>query len=103
MNFVNANSSSASSKKTELQKGVQKKTLDKIRVCLSAHPETYLPCEMIALETGLSRVTIIKKDKKIDCAIHTQSIAITSYSTGCRFFKEMSIIGAECVKAPQDT
>lgn len=25
------------------------------------------------------------------------------YSTGCKFFKEMSIIGAECVKAPQDT
>lgn len=56
--LVNANSSSASSKKAELQKGVQKKTLDKIRTCLSAHPGNYLPCEVIASETGLSRVTI---------------------------------------------
>ena len=56
--LVNASTPSASTKKAELQKGVQKKTLDKIRVCLSAHPGNYLPCEQIASETGLSRVTI---------------------------------------------
>jgi Response regulator of citrate/malate metabolism len=56
--LVNASTPSASTKKTELQKGVQQKTLDKIRVCLSAHPGNYLPCEQIASETGLSRVTI---------------------------------------------
>ena len=56
--LVNASTPSASTKKAELQKGVQQKTLDKIRVCLSAHPGNYLPCEQIASETGLSRVTI---------------------------------------------
>lgn len=30
-------------------------------------------------------------------------ISLFFYSIGCKFFKEMSIIGAECVKAPQDT
>ncbi len=56
--LVNASTPSASIKKAELQKGVQQKTLDKIRICLSAHPGNYLPCEQIASETGLSRVTI---------------------------------------------
>lgn len=56
--LVNASTPSASTKKAELQKGVQQKTLDKIRVCLSSHPRNYLPCEQIASETGLSRVTI---------------------------------------------
>lgn len=56
--LVNASTPSASTKKAELQKGVQQKTLDKIRVCLSSHPGNYLPCEQIASETGLSRVTI---------------------------------------------
>ena len=40
--LVNASTPSASTKKAELQKGVQKKTLDKIRVCLSVHPGNYL-------------------------------------------------------------
>ena len=44
--LVNASTPSASTKKAELQKGVQQKTLDKIRVCLSAHPGNYLPCDL---------------------------------------------------------
>lgn len=80
--LVNASTPSASTKKTELQKGVQQKTLDKIRVCLSAHPGNYLPCEQIASETGLSRVTI---RRYINFLIEGNEVtSMIDYSTGGR-------------------
>lgn len=80
--LVNASTPSASTKKAELQKGVQQKTLDKIRVCLSAHPGNYLPCEQIASETGLSRVTI---RRYMNFLIEENEVtSIIDYSTGGR-------------------
>ena len=80
--LVNASTPSASTKKTELQKGVQQKTLDKIRVCLSAHPGNYLPCEQIASETGLSRVTIRRYMNFLNEGNEVTSMI--DYSTGGR-------------------
>ncbi len=80
--LVNASSPAASTKKAELQKGVQQKTLDKIRVCLSAHPGNYLPCEQIASETGLSRVTI---RRYMNFLIEENKVtSMIDYSTGGR-------------------
>lgn len=80
--LVNASSPAASTKKAELQKGVQQKTLDKIRVCLSAHPRNYLPCEQIASETGLSRVTI---RRYMNFLIEENEVtSMIDYSTGGR-------------------
>lgn len=80
--LVNASSPAASTKKAELQKGVQQKTLDKIRVCLSAHPGSYLPCEQIASETGLSRVTI---RRYMNFLIEENEVtSMIDYSTGGR-------------------
>lgn len=80
--LVNASSPAASTKKAELQKGVQQKTLDKIRVCLSAHPGRYLPCEQIASETGLSRVTI---RRYMNFLIEENEVtSMIDYSTGGR-------------------
>lgn len=80
--LVNASTPSASTKKAELQKGVQKKTLDKIRVCLSAHLGNYLPCEQIASETGLSRVTIRRYMNFL--IEENEVISQIDYSTGGR-------------------
>lgn len=80
--LVNTSTPSASTKKAELQKGVQQKTLDKIRVCLSAHPGNYLPCEQIASETGLSRVTI---RRYMNFLIEENEVtSMIDYSTGGR-------------------
>ena len=80
--LVNSSTPSASTKKAELQKGVQQKTLDKIRVCLSAHPGNYLPCEQIASETGLSRVTI---RRYMNFLIEENEVtSMIDYSTGGR-------------------
>lgn len=80
--LVNASSPAASTKKAELQKGVQQKTLDKIRICLSAHPGNYLPCEQIASETGLSRVTI---RRYMNFLIEENKVtSMIDYSTGGR-------------------
>lgn len=80
--LVNASSPAASTKKAELQKGVQKKTLDKIRVCLSAHSGNYLPCEQIASETGLSRVTIRRYMNFL--IEENEVVSMIDYSTGGR-------------------
>lgn len=80
--LVNASTPSASTKKAELQKGVQQKTLDKIRTCLSAHPGNYLPCEQIASETGLSRVTIRRYMNFL--IEENEVISMIDYSTGGR-------------------
>ena len=42
----------------ELRKGLQYKTLEKIRGCLKNHASEYLSCDRIAEEVGLSTVTV---------------------------------------------
>lgn len=49
---------SKQSRKMELQKGLQRQTLEKINACLQAHPGALLTSEEIASETGLSKVTV---------------------------------------------
>ena len=48
---------STKSKEAELQKGLQRQTLDKILSCLHEHPQEYLTCDFIASEVNLSQVT----------------------------------------------
>lgn len=49
---------SSKSKNMELQKGIQRNTLESIRTSLNKHPNAYLTSEQIAEETGLSKVTV---------------------------------------------
>lgn len=48
---------SMKSKELELQKGLQKKTLELITSCLKEHEGTYRSSELIAADVGLSQVT----------------------------------------------
>lgn len=48
---------SKKSKEVELQKGLQRQTLEKIMNCLMQHPNEYLTCDFIASEVNLSQVT----------------------------------------------
>lgn len=56
--LVNLRRPSAQSKEMELQKGIQRQTLEHIRNCLKAHRDIYLTSEQIAEKTGLSKVTV---------------------------------------------
>lgn len=49
---------SQESREMELQKGIQRQTLEKLRGCLKQHPHSYLTIEYLSEETGLSKVTI---------------------------------------------
>lgn len=49
---------SEQSRKMELQKGLQRHTLEKINTCLQAHPGALLTSEEISSETRLSKVTV---------------------------------------------
>ena len=49
---------SQASREMELQKGIQRQILEKLRGCLKQHQHSYLTSEQIAGETGLSKVTI---------------------------------------------
>lgn len=48
----------AESKEMQLQKGIQRNTLDTVRASLKRHKNVYLTSEKIAEETGLSKVTV---------------------------------------------
>lgn len=56
--LVNIQPPSSRSKEMEMQKGIQRKTLEIIRSCLTTHDSEYLTSEQIAEETGLSKVTV---------------------------------------------
>ena len=49
---------SETSREMELQKGIQRQTLEKLRACLREHSASYQTSEQISEETGLSKVTI---------------------------------------------
>lgn len=49
---------SQSSREMELQKGIQRQTLEKLHGCLKQHLHSYLTSEQLSEETGLSKVTI---------------------------------------------
>jgi len=46
------------SKELELEKGMQRRTLETVRGCLRTHADQYLTAEQIAAETGLSKITV---------------------------------------------
>lgn len=49
---------SQTSREMELQKGIQRQTLEKLRACLKQHSDSYLTSEQLSEQTGLSKVTI---------------------------------------------
>ncbi|WP_394524563.1 response regulator [Lacrimispora sp. JR3] len=49
---------SPQSREMELQKGVQRQTLNRIHFCLQSYQGEYLTSEQISAETGLSKVTV---------------------------------------------
>lgn len=70
------------SKEMDMEKGVQRQTLEKIRSCLRVHPTEYLTSEQIAAETGLSKVTVRRyMNYLIECNEVGSRI---EYSTGGR-------------------
>lgn len=73
---------SAQSKTMELEKGVQRKTLERIRECMNSRPGEYLTSEQIAAWTGLSKVTI---RRYMNYLIENNEITSrVDYSTGGR-------------------
>lgn len=73
---------SKQSKEMDLQKGLQRQTLDKIRACLSQHRGEYLTSEQIASEAELSKVTV---RRYMNYLIEQNEItSIVDYSTGGR-------------------
>lgn len=73
---------SKQSKEMDLQKGLQRQTLDKIRNSLSNHENEYLTSEQIASETELSKVTV---RRYMNYLIEQNEItSVVDYSTGGR-------------------
>lgn len=73
---------SKQSKEMNLQKGLQRQTLDKIRNSLSNHENEYLTSEQIASETELSKVTV---RRYMNYLIEQNEItSVVDYSTGGR-------------------
>ena len=66
----------------ELDKGMQRQTLSRIRDCLSSHPEAYLTAEQVAVEAGPSKITV---RRHFHYLIGTDEvISRVDYSTGGR-------------------
>lgn len=80
--LVHLSPPSVSTKKAELQKGMQRQTLDKIRSSLKAHTGEYLTCEILASETGLSRVTVRRYMNFL--IEENEVVSKVDYSTGGR-------------------
>lgn len=73
---------SKQSKEMDLQKGLQRQTLEKIRNSLSQHENEYLTSEQIASETELSKVTV---RRYMNYLIEQSEItSVVDYSTGGR-------------------
>ena len=69
-------------KEMDLQKGLQRQTLEKIRNSLSQHENEYLTSEQIASETELSKVTV---RRYMNYLIEQSEItSVVDYSTGGR-------------------
>ncbi|MGI6108289.1 MAG: response regulator [Eubacteriaceae bacterium] len=66
----------------EYKKGIQSKTLDRIRLCLKNHVGSYLTSEEIAAETGLSKVTIRRYMNYL--IEQNEIVSRVDYSTGGR-------------------
>lgn len=73
---------SKQSKEMDLQKGLQRQTLEKIRNSLSQHENEYLTSEQIATEAELSKVTV---RRYMNYLIEQSEItSVVDYSTGGR-------------------
>ena len=71
-----------SSRSLELDKGMQRQTLERIRDCMGAHPAAYLTAEQVAGETGLSKITV---RRYLNYMIETDEVVSrVDYSTGGR-------------------
>ena len=73
---------SKKSQEVELQKGLQRLTLEKIITCLKDHPGKYLTCDFIASEVNLSQVTTRRYLNYLGES--DQVISRVNYSTGGR-------------------
>ena len=73
---------SPENRKMELEKGIQRQTLELIRSCMDGHPSEYLTSEQISEETALSKVTV---RRYMNYLIETNEAASQiDYSTGGR-------------------
>lgn len=73
---------SPQSREMELQKGVQRHTLNRIHICLQTHQGEYLTSEQISGETGLSKVTV---RRYMNYLIENNEVSSrVEYSTGGR-------------------
>ena len=71
-----------SSRSMELDKGMQRQTLERIRDSMNAHPGAYLTAEQVAGETGLSKITV---RRYLNYMIETDEVVSrVDYSTGGR-------------------
>lgn len=81
---------SQKSKEMEFQKGIQRKTLESIRCCLSQHNGCYLTSEKISEETGFSKVTIRRYMNYL--IEQNEAISQIDYSTGGRPSVQYAIV-----------
>ncbi|MDO4267543.1 MAG: response regulator [Eubacteriales bacterium] len=80
---------SEKSREMELQKGLQRHTLERIRGCLKAHPQAFLTSGQISAETGLSKVTV---RRYVNFLIEqNEAVSQIEYETGGRPRVEYSL------------
>ena len=80
--MIRSNRPSAESRTAELEKGIQRQTLDHIRADLQKNAGTYRTAEQIATDTNLSKVTV---RRYLNYLIGTnEAESQVDYSTGGR-------------------
>ena len=80
--IVSSSRVNPASRSLELDKGMQRQTLERIRDCMSAHTGAYLTAELVASETGLSKITV---RRYLNYMIETDEVVSrVDYSTGGR-------------------
>lgn len=88
--LINLQKPSTQSKEMEFEKGIQRKTLELIRSCLTSHKGNFLSSEQISAETTLSKVTIRRyMNYLID---KNEAASRIDYSTGGRPCVEYCIL-----------
>lgn len=80
---------SSKSIEMEMQKGIQRQTLDSIRQVLKSHRNQFITCEQIAAEANLSKVTIRRYMNFL--IEQNEAISRIDYETGGRPCMEYSL------------
>jgi len=70
------------SKELELEKGMQRQTLDKLRACLHQFRTKYLTAEQISMISGLSKITVRRYMNYL--IENGEAVSRVDYSTGGR-------------------